>query len=265
MHGPTPVRSLEEAAAFVERVGIAVVYPKADVVLPSLWEAVAGRGELEWAVRDEGGKFVSFTPEFEAVWRLKDELPERRLGCAGKHLGRVAGLVAPTLVGALYALTGRRGKPNDFLSIDGLTPLQLDAAEAVLEYGPCTGPELRRLLGFGDKKRIDDAVTTLQRQLVLTNAGVAEQEQGWPAIRLDVFARRWRERIRRLPSEDDARLELAGRVLVTAGELSAADLAGALGWRRPDAAAALEALADSGLAGSRDEDGTRIWRRTLHA
>ena len=48
---PRPVRSLAAAAAFVDRVGIALVFPKNDIVLPSLYGAVAGTERLvvRWA------------------------------------------------------------------------------------------------------------------------------------------------------------------------------------------------------------------------
>jgi hypothetical protein len=45
-------------------------------------------------------------------------------------------------------------------------------------------------------------------------------------------------------------------VLERAGELTAADLAGALGWRRKEAAAVLEEVGDG-----RDAEGFRIWTR----
>jgi len=122
-------------------------------------------------------------------WAWKDELPERDLASVGKHLGRWSALIAPRLLPALYALTGRSGHPEDFREGD-LTPLQLEVAEAALAEGPSTGPELRALVG-ADKKQVDAAVVVLQRALVLTNAGVVEQKQGWNAIAVDLLARRW--------------------------------------------------------------------------
>src|ERR671911_398701 len=108
-------RTIEQAARFVDDVGIALVFGKADIVLPSLWEAIGGPGPLEWAVRDETGKFLSFTLEMDRLWRWKDELPERRRACAGRHLARgAAALIARRLIPALYALTGRSGTPEDF-------------------------------------------------------------------------------------------------------------------------------------------------------
>ena len=233
--------ALEEAAAFVERVGIALIYPQADLVLPPLWEAIAGGRELEWAIRDADGRFVDFTPEFGAVWRWKDELPERRLACVGRHLGRFVAVVAPRLVGAVRTLRG--GEPAD--------GLERELTEAVREQGPCTGPELRRLLGV-EAKPVNRATEALQRKCVLTSAGRMAQERGWPAIRLDLFERRWPSQ---RPSADEARALLAETVLATAVEVSPADLAAALGWRVRDAAATLEAV---GLR-LRDEDGIAIF------
>ncbi|MBI4261136.1 MAG: winged helix DNA-binding domain-containing protein [Actinobacteria bacterium] len=254
------VRSLAQAAAFVRRVGIATVFPTEDLVLPSLWEAVAGPGVLRWDVRDEEGRFVSFTPEMDRVWRFKDELPDRLLACAGRHVTRVVTLVAPELAGHLYAFTGRPGRADDFQEVPDLTPLQREVAEAVLEHGPAGGPGLRRLLGTDDRRRVDRAVWSLQRMLVLTNAGVEEQRAGWPALRFDLFARRWGDRLARLPTEDEARRDLALAVLRGAGDATAPDVAAALGWRKRDAGAVLEELADAGRASAFHEDGVPVWK-----
>ncbi len=252
------VGSLEDAASFVDRVGIALAWGKVDLVLPSLWEGIAGF-DADWAIRDEAGKPTGFTPAFERFWRWKDDLSERRLACAGRHFGSAAFLIAPRLLGAAYALTGRPGTAEDFRNAE-LEALDREIAEAVLENGPLTGPEIRRVLGTTDRKAVDRAVVRLQRGFVLTNAGAVEQSQGWRAIRQDVFARRWKRSLRRLPSEDEARRALAVAVLNGAGEISAADLGGALGWRRKQAESALTELVDTGRAGLRDEDGLALWR-----
>jgi hypothetical protein len=252
------VRTLEQAAAFVDRVGIALVFGKADVVLPSLWDEVCGPG-ADWAVRDENGKAVAFTPEFDRLWHWKDDLPDRRLACAGRHLARdAAALISRKLVPAVYALTGRPATPEDFRELE-LGPLEREVAEAVLAEGPLSAPELRRLLATDDKKGVDKAVKLLQRELVLTNAGVTEQDVGWPAVRQDVFARRWRARLKRLPPEDEARRKLARTVLVAAGEVSDVDLAAALGWPKRVAETTFDDLRERRLATSVQEDGFRIW------
>jgi hypothetical protein len=228
-------------------------------VLPSLWEAVAGTIEVTWSIRDEEtGKFSSFTPEMDKVWRWKDELPERGLACVGKHLGGWVCLVAPRLLGALYARCGRQGAAEDFRDDDALTPLQRELAEAVLEAGPSTGPELRRLVGC-DKKEAEPAIRRLQRALVLTHSGLVRRDQGWGAVAVDLLARRWGEHLRALPAPDEARRTLAATLLTAAGEVSAADAAGALGIRQREARATLDELVELGAAVRREDSGFPLW------
>src|SRR5256714_11671449 len=125
------INSLEAAAAFVDRVGIAVAWGKADLVLPSLWRGIAGL-DADWAIRDESGKPTGFSPEFDRLWRWKDELPERRLACAGKHFGTAALLIAPRMLASGYALTGRSGAADDFRE-EELESLEREVAEVLLD------------------------------------------------------------------------------------------------------------------------------------
>jgi hypothetical protein len=177
-------------------------------------------------------------------WAWKDELPERGLACAGKHLGRWSALISPRLLAPLYALTGRSGQPDDFREGE-FTPLQLEVAEAALADGPCTGPELRALVGT-EKKQVDAALVVLQRALVLTNAGV-----------VDVLTRRWE--VAKLPSEGEARRLLTATVLASSGELSAADLGGALGWRLKRSRETLDELVALGTAERREQEELALW------
>jgi hypothetical protein len=252
------VRTLEQAAAWLEDVGLALLYPNADYVLPSLWEAVAGRVPVDWAVRDDEGKFVSFTPEMDRVWTWKDELPAGKLACVGLHLARTSALVSPALVGSLYALTGRDGTLTDFRSAE-LGDVELAVAEAALEAGrPVTRRELRLLIG-AEKRTTDGAVNALQRKLVLTNAGRTAGDSGWSSTLHDLFARRWRAKLRRLPTRERAVLRLSEAVLRGADDVSAADLAAALRLRRREATEVLERLEARGVAVPRLDDGIPVW------
>jgi hypothetical protein len=100
-------------------------------------------------------------------------------------------------------------------------------------------------------------VTALQRALVLTNAGVVAQRNGWGAIAVDVVARRFD--VSKRPAEPEARRLLAATVLASAGELSAADLGGALGWRLKRSREILAELVEEGKAERRELDGLPLW------
>ena len=251
------IASVRGAAAWVNRVGLAVLYPNDDLVLPSLWEALTGRQDVDWAVREDGGRFVDFTPDFARVWRWKDELPERKLVCAGKHLGGRASLVSLELLPVLYALTGRDGRPDDFRD-EELSPVERDVAEALLESGPASSAELPSLAGH-ERKRVSAAADRLQRRLVVTAAGRQEQERGWPAVVLDILPRRYGDRLGELPNAEEARTTLAATILRSAGEISAADVAAVLGGRRKEAAAALDRLTAEGKARPRDVGEYVLW------
>lgn len=205
---------------------------------------------MEWGVRRADGK-LEFTPEMARCWQWKDELPERGLALVGKHFGRWAAVVAPRLVAAVHVAAAERR--------ESLGPLQRELVDAVAREGPCTGPELRSLLG-AEKKDVDAAVVGLQRALVLTNARLVEQERGWGAIAVDLVARRWP--LDDPPASDEAERVLAATVLAGARELSAADLGGALGWRLRRAREALDRLVELGVARRSVDGDVALYRPT---
>lgn len=233
------VHTLAAASRWVDKVGLALLFPKADVVLPSLWEHVNGDAETNWAVRDEEGNFVAWSEEMGFLWSAKDELPERGLVCVGKHLARVTACVAPRLVPALVAASGTEPEDEPVLS-------------AIRDLGPLTGPQLREATGL-PKKEVDKRVAALHHQLVLTSSHLVEQDGPWGALAHDLLTRKWKVP-KKLPARDGARRELASLVLQRTGELTAADLAGVFKWRRKEAAAVLDEIAES-----RDGGGFRIW------
>ena len=234
-----------------------MLYPNDDLVLPSLWEALTGRQDVDWAEREDGGRFVDFTPDFARVWQWKDELPEQQLVCVGKHLGGRASLVSLRLLPSLYALTGRAGSAEDFRE-EELSPVERDVAEAVLEGGPISTAELPELAGH-ERKRVSAATHRLQRRLVLTAAGRQERERGWQAVVLDLLPRRYGHTLHDLPSSEDARSGLASVVLRSASELSAADLTAVIGGPRRDVTTALDRLVEEGKARSHDAGGYALW------
>jgi hypothetical protein len=221
-------------------------------VLPSLWEVVAGTPEITWSERDEEGRFLDFSPEFGRIWRWKDELPERRLACVGKHVRGRSALVS---LEALPLLVAARGEP------EAPSPLEQTVVDLLADHGPCSTADLPGLIGF-ERKPVAAAVDRLQRRLVLTTAGAQERPQGWPAVVVDLLGRRYEAYLGRLPEPAEAQEQLAELVLRTAGELSAADLAAIVGCTRKQAGAALDRLADGGSARRHEEEGFALYHRS---
>lgn len=252
----TFVHTLAAAAAFVDHAGLALVFPKDGVPLPSLYEAVAGPGPVLWMEeREDGAK--TFLPGARMVWTWKDELAEARLSCAGKHIRGWPALVSIRLLPALYALTGRSGEADDFRNAV-LPPLEREIAEAVFEAAPADSRDIRRTIGRRDTAAVNRAIDSLQRRLLLTRAGTVEREQGWAGSAYDVLARRYP--LGTLPAPDVARADLAAAVLAAAGELSAADLSRALGLTRVESASALDRLAEEGRAAADRSRGLAVFR-----
>jgi hypothetical protein len=220
-----------QAAKWIDKVGLALLFPKADVVLPSLWEQVSGLQHTDWD-----------TEEMNFFWWAKDELPARGLACVGKHLARHIACIAPRLLPTLVAANGEPPEDDE--------PL----VDAIRSLGPLTGPQLREATGL-TKKDVDRSIASLHHRLVLTNSHLVHEGSTWGTLAHDLLARKWKVP-KRLPPRETARRELAAIVLAQAGELTAADLGGAHGWRRKEAATVLDEIAE----GSDDPGGFRIWR-----
>ena len=226
------IRTLAAAGRWIDRVGLALLFPRADVVLPSLWEQVSGLQDVDWNAEP-----INF------LWWAKDALPDEGRACVGKHLGRVASCVAPRLVAVLVAANGDAAEEDD------------PVVDAIRSLGPLTGPQLREVTGLA-KKDVDRSIASLHHRLVLTNSHLVDEGSTWGSLAHDLLARKWKVP-KRLPPRGDARRELASLVLERTGELTAADLAGVFAWRRKEAAAILDDVGE----GRDDEAGFRIWTR----
>jgi hypothetical protein len=224
------IRTLAQAARWIDKVGLALLFPHHDVVLPSLWEQVSGLQHTDWD-----------TEEINFLWWAKDALPDEGRACVGKHLARTASCVAPRMLPALVAANGEEMDDDPVVQI-------------IREAGPLTNPQIRNITGIS-KRDVDKSLFAAHKRLVLTNAFLVDEGSTWGSLAHDVLARKWKLP-KRLPSQEAARRELAETVLRNAVELTAADLRGVVGWRPKECAAVLDEIAES-----RDEDGFRIWMR----
>ncbi|MEU4194954.1 hypothetical protein AB0E69_23850 [Kribbella sp. NPDC026611] len=160
------VGSIERAAGFIGDVGFAVLFPAPRAVVPSLWEAVAGEDEEPFG--------AGMGTNEQRVWTWKDELPRRGLAWYGAFLAGRGSFLSPELLSALYP---GAGEPTDHLALD-LSPAAHEIADAIAAE-PLPSATLRALIG--DRSRYQRAITELQRNLLVTTAGVHESGSGWPA------------------------------------------------------------------------------------
>lgn len=217
------------AGKFIEGVGFALLFPADPIVAPSLYEAVAGPDAVPWS----GGMGVAES----AVWEWKDALPERAAAWYGKFLFRRGCLLSPELLRVLYQ---GKGELDDHRGFE-LCPDAHRVADALL-LGPLTSAALREVVG--DKNRYERAISELQRNLLVTSAGVQEQRTGWPVTLMDLTSRRFA-----VGGQAD-RETVAACFLRTMLAAKPSQLARAFGWPTAIARSALETLVATGRARS---------------
>ena len=170
------VRSIARAGTFIEDVGFALLFPSERALVPSLWEAVTGEDAEPFA--------TGMDLDERRVWSWKDELPRRGLAWYGNFIAGRGSFLSPSLLRWLYPA---HGGTDDHTDVD----LSLTAHEiaTALAEGPLPSATLRALVG--DRNRYQRAAVELQRQLLITTAGVQEQASGWPSTVLDLTCRRF--------------------------------------------------------------------------
>ncbi len=227
------IGSIERAASFVDDVGFALLFPAPRAVVPSLWEAVAGEDEEPFG--------SGMGTNEQRVWTWKDELPRRGLAWYGAYLGGRGTFLAPELLNALYPAAG---DPSDHQSLE-LSPAAHEIAKAIAAE-PLPSATLRALIG--DRSRYQRAITELQRNLLVTTAGVHETGSGWPAALIALTC----EQFDVGGGTDHA--FATDRFLDTMLVTTPGELGRAFRWPVAQARARLDELADDGRA---TFDGTR--------
>jgi hypothetical protein len=208
-------------------VSFALLFPVPRVVLPSLWEAVAGEDVEPFAA---GMSLLE-----RRVWTWKDELPRRGLAWYGRFLAGCSSFLWSTLLRGPYL---GAGKVDDDEALP-LFPAAHDLAR-ILARAPIPSAELRGVVG--DLACYERAVIELQRNLPVTTAGVQEGRSGWPSAILELACRRFG-----VGSHSDHDWAVA-RFLDTVLQASVTDLAHAFGWPAPEARDRLEAVVQAGQA-----------------
>lgn len=231
------IASLERAATFIDDVGFALLFPKASVALPSLWEAASDR-----EIRDLGREWG---PDAERIWGWKDELPQAGLAWYGRFLRGHPSFLSPSLLADLYP---RAGRPDDFEDA-GLSPTAYRIARMLLRSGALPTGAIREALdveGRRGNERFGAALTELGRALVVTNVGIEDEGAGWPSATLELTARAFGIPKKRDPAR--GRLRAAETFLATVLEAKPGELGAAFGWSATEARAALDELVANGTA-----------------
>jgi hypothetical protein len=168
------VKTISQAADFIEEVGFALLFPSDSIDAPSLFDVVKGAAVERWS---EGSAE-------SLIWGWKDELPLTGRAWYGKFAYRRASMLAPLLLAALYE---GDGEIDDHRHLD-LSPAAHRIADA-LATGALPTPVLREVAG--DKRDYERGIGELHRSLLITTAGVDEQRAGWPAAIVELTCRQF--------------------------------------------------------------------------
>jgi hypothetical protein len=246
-HLRQPIRSREAAVAFVAARGYVYFWPIKEVTLPSLWAAVAGERPVADQHDDPG----------HVTWGWKDESLGKRLWYYAKVLRRRATFISLDVVPDFYALSENYGEPEkDYLLQYDEGRLTFEAKtiyETLLAEGPLDTVSLRKLAHMTSKTSdspFNRALETLQADFKILPVGVAQAGAWKYAFIYECVHRHYpdlAERARPI-RQADARVRLAELYLRSVGAARAKDLALLFGWPAREIAAALDALAQAGVA-----------------
>ena len=166
------IQTVEEARAFVDRVGFCFLWPIKGIEMPSLFHAIAGR------VRNVPNQHND--PDLSRCWGWKDQALGKQWWYYGKLLRRKATLISHEVLPAFYACSDNYGSLDDYLEEYRAGTMTAEARriyEALLEQGPLDTVRLRReahLAAEGAKSRFERALVELQVGLKVLPIGVAE-------------------------------------------------------------------------------------------
>ena len=240
------VTTRDEAVAFVNERGFAFFWPIKEVLLPSLWAAVAGDRPVADAHDDPG----------HVTWGWKDSLLGQRQWYYAKVLRHKSTLISLQTAPFFYALSENFGSPEeDYLLQYEQGLLSQDAKaiyEALLREGTLHTVALRRAAGLSSRDsdyHFNRALLELESDFKVLPIGVAEAGAWRYAFICDIVARHYPQlpEQARAIGQGEARLKLAELYLRSVGAARTQDVAKLFGWKTAEAERVLARLAESGV------------------
>jgi hypothetical protein len=237
---PRRVLTLAEAVKYIDATGYCMLFPVANVSLPSLYYAVTHRNPHEKMVWDKYSVMV---------WRWKDELPRRRRAYYAKYFRGRGTFISLKQLPNFLAMREAAVAPGDHERFYADGRIGADARviwQALDEHGPLATLELRNVCKMDSKSgnaRFKRAILELQCQLIAVHFGAEQETAAWASGRYELTCRAF-------PGETaaahqtppgKARQALAAKFLEWHTEVLPAQLARLFGWPKAEAVAAIEA------------------------
>ena len=239
------IRTLAQAARYIDRVGFCLLFPSKKLPLPSLIEASKGRALRNYKpCADWSGDFVR-------LWRWKDELPRKRLAYYGKYFRGRGVFLSLEFLAYFYCL---EGNPARLVGSDAFEQLYREGkitadahavCAALAKRGPQATLELRYGLGWEAKRsnrRFKRALLELQRRLLIVHWGTKAETRAWESAVYQLTARAFPKAMRAAAklSPDVARQRIAAQYRKHRAHAKPQEIARLFGWSRAEAQAALD-------------------------
>lgn len=240
------LKSREDAVEYVNQRGFVFFWPISQVMLPSLWTAVAGDRPVADAHDDPG----------HVTWGWKDSLLGQKAWYYAKILRKKGTMLSLQIAPYFYALSENYGSPEeDYLTIYEQGRLTLEEKlvyEALLDHGPLDTITLRkaaRLTSRESEERFNRALTELQAGFKIVPVGVTDAGAWHYAFAYDIVTRPYPELIdqSRYIGELDARQKLAETYLFSVGAAQMRDFTRLFAWSSSDTQTVLDRLEKTGL------------------
>jgi hypothetical protein len=234
------VTTLADAVKFIDAAGFCMLFPVANVPLPSLYCAVTGRDAHDGIVFDK---------HFETIWHWKDELPRRRRAHYAKYFRGKGTFISRQQLPNFLAMREAAAAPSDHQRFYRQGRIHDDARliwQALADHGPLATLELRhacKMETTAGNVRFKRAILDLQCLVVVSHFGSEQETGAWASGKYELTSRAF-------PDETAAAFEIGphkARAKLTSkfAELNpgaqAMQLARLFGWTKAQAEAALEA------------------------
>lgn len=237
--------SQQEAIDYVNQRGFVYFWPIKDIVLPSLWVAVAGDRPVADEHDDPG----------HVTWGWKDGLLGKHSWYYAKVLRKRATMISLETAPYFYALSENYGDPDEDYQIQymqgHLTQESKAIYEALLDKGVLDTIALRRLTHMTSAEseaRFNRALTELQADFKILPVGVTQSGAWHYAFAYDLVHRHFPNlpEAARFIQERQARRRLASLYFQSVGAAQARDLTRLFGWTPAETAHILEQLVTAG-------------------
>jgi hypothetical protein len=240
------VKTREEAIQFAQQRGFIYFWPIKDILMPSLWVAVAGDRPVADAHDDPG----------HVTWGWKDGLLGKRRWYYAKVLRKKSTIISLDVAPYFYALSQNFGAPEEDYLVQYMQGRLTQEAklvyETLLNEGPLDTITLRRAAHLSSREsesRFNRALADLQADFKLIPVGTS-QAGGWRySFVYDLVHRHYPELPEQARSihEREARKQLLELYIQSVGAAPRRDIPKLFRWTKQEIDAAIDQLVEGGM------------------